>query len=158
MTLRRHISDLMETCDLIRTELWIVHRLPDTLHEVCKRFLLCRFICEPVDMNHWELYLGLTLSRALPPDLRICLVPRTNEAIEKLHCIYRQVHHAVMELQEVSWHFKLVSLIVVFIDKHTEVHPRIHIERYDSLTELVQLNVFVKVLDCNRVQVIGKHF
>ena len=91
-------------------------------------------------MDHWQIVLACG---AILPNLLISIVKRANEAVKELHCIHRQVHHAVVELLVFFRHTVLLSASVVFIHQHSKVLSCIHVERQDTVLEFVKLDVLL---------------
>ena len=97
MALWRNVPDVVETSDITSIELRVTHCLANSLNEEAQSPVLSWLICEAVNVDHWQVKLAI-----LPlPESLVCLIEGADEAVKELNRVHRQVHHAVVELQEV---------------------------------------------------------
>ena len=141
----------MEASDISGAECWELHRLRNSIDEICAGLINGAFAREAVDMYHWQIKLA---SLPIQPDLFISISKSSNEAVKEFNCIHWQVHHAVLELSHFCWHSPFISLLIIFVHEHAQVGPRIHVKGDNPAAELVQLDVLIEELICNWVEII----
>ncbi len=144
----------MEAGDIVCLELWVVHCFANAFDEVAQCTILVALIREAVHVDHRQIKLACFL---IHPHLFICILESTNEAVKEFYSIHWQIHHAVMKLKERLVKTGLLGPLVIFVDEHAQVLPRIHVERNDSLLQLVKLYVLRKVLHTDWIQIVCKH-
>ena len=152
MALWRNVPDAVETSDITSIEFRVAHCLTDPLNEEVQSPVLSWLICEAIDVDHWQVKLAIF---ALPDSL-VCLIEGTNEAVKELNCVHRQVHHAMVELQEVWWDRLLFGSLISLVDKHPEVLSGIHVEWTYSILQLIELDVLFEVFKRDGVQIVGQ--
>ena len=110
----RDISDRVETGDIGCLESRVVHSLANSLNKEVQCSILRLFVSESIHVDHGQ----IILTTLIFPNSIIYLIESAIKAVKEFNCIHRQIHQAVMEFQEVSWHTLLLSPLIFLINQH----------------------------------------